>query len=88
MGYEFAQIIVDIENYKKSYSDMDKTSQKLYDPDPSVPRTTIEGILTNRGLSDLEIECYEDSLSGISGILFILEEKIINAITFRFAFSC
>lgn len=87
IGHEFAQIIVDIENYKGSYLDMDKQFQKLYDPDPSLSSKTIKRILRNKGLGNLEIENYDDSLSGISGMLFTLEEKIINAIIFRFTFQ-
>jgi DNA-binding HxlR family transcriptional regulator len=86
VGYELVDILKSLEQWKKSYFELRKAYKEKFKVDSKLSDHTIISILKNRGLTDEEINVYEDIIAGVSLILYFSEKNIMNTIFCRYIF--
>jgi DNA-binding HxlR family transcriptional regulator len=87
VGHELVDVSRSLEQWKRSYFELRKAYwEKLIVNVDSGDDRVIKSILKNRGLSDEEINLYDDTKTGVSLMLYSCKKDVMDTVVCRYAF--
>ena len=86
VGHELVDMSRSLEQWKRSYFELHKAYVEKLMIDDGSNKHNIKSILKNRGLSDEEINLYDDTKKSVELMLYTCKKDVMDTVVCRYAF--